>query len=204
VYVLAEGRRMRRAHEAVRRRLDELEGVDLAAWLVDEAGAPLERMAGVVPAASEAVVRRQGTELRFRPGSEVEDPRGTGWEIEGDGRALAAEVRDGVLKSDEYPDALRRLWSALNAPHAGDILISAAEGWELVDWGGATHCPGGSHGSLHAGDSLGPLLLCGLDGATRRQPRQWALSDVADLVRDHFGVRRDPVAAATGTAEVSS
>ena len=61
--------------------------------------------------------------------------------------------------SAEYPDGLARLWAALTAPHAGDILISAQEGYEFVDWGGVTHCPGGSHGALAAGDSLGPLLL---------------------------------------------
>ena len=142
VYVLTEGRRAERTLAGVRDRLREIEGVDLFAWLSGE----------------EAAVERQGAQLRFRPGSEVVDRRGRGWEIEGDVGALVAEIDDGRFDSPAYPDALSRLWSALRAPHAGEILISAAPGYELVDWGGMTHCPGGSHGSLGAGDSLGPLL----------------------------------------------
>ncbi len=114
-------------------------------------------------------------------------------------RRSPAKAPDGRFESPEYPDALFRLWSALNAPHAGDILISASTGYELVDWGGVTHCPGGSHGSLHAGDSLGPLLLCGFEPGTEAIREQWALSDVAGLVLGHFGIapEADPSATAT-------
>jgi hypothetical protein len=44
---------------------------------------------------------------------------------------------------------------------------------------------GGSHGSLHRGDSLGVLLACGLE-APRRE--HWSLRDVASLVLQHFQV----------------
>ena len=44
------------------------------------------------------------------------------------------------------PTRSRACGAALAAPHAGEILISASPGYELVDWGGITHCPGGSHG----------------------------------------------------------
>ena len=62
------------------------------------------------------------------------------------------------------------MWSALTCPTAGDVLLSAAPGFEFVDWGGADHLGGGSHGSLHKSDSLGALLWCGLD-AHRRATR---------------------------------
>ncbi len=68
------------------------------------------------------------------------------------------------MLSTEYPDALARAWSALNCPTAGDILLSAAPGYEFVDWGGSDHVGGGSHGSLHRTDSLGALLWCGTEG----------------------------------------
>ena len=55
----------------------------------------------------------------------------------------------------DYPDALSRVWSALKCPTAGDVLLSAAPNYEFVDWGGADHVGGGSHGSLHSTDSLG-------------------------------------------------
>jgi hypothetical protein len=46
---------------------------------------------------------------------------------------------------------------------------------------------GGSHGSLHANDSLGTLQWCGM-GADRGARAQWTLRDVVPLVLDHFGV----------------
>jgi hypothetical protein len=189
VYVLGEGKRGARTHRAVTSRLAGLEGVDLIGWLADADGAPLERPPGARPEPAEAVVQRGGSELRFRPGDSIADLRGRRWDVDGDPSVLEAETRDGVLVSEGYPDALSRLWSALGAPHAGDVLISAASGYELVDWGGVTHCPGGSHGSLQAGDSLGPLLLCGVEPQSSR--RQWALRDVAELVRGHFADERD-------------
>jgi hypothetical protein len=88
----------------------------------------------------------------------------------------------------EYPDALARIWSALNCPTAGDVLLSAAPGYEFVDWGGADHVGGGSHGSLHRSDSLGALLWCGTGPSSRAEREQWSLTDVAPMVCAHFGV----------------
>ncbi len=174
----------------MRARLREIEGVELFAWL----------------AGDRAVVERDGSELRFRRGSGVVDRRGVGWEVEGDLAALEAEVCAERFDSQVYPDALARLWSALRAPYAGDLLISAAPGYEFVDWGGVTHCPGGSHGALRADDSLAPLVLCGLEPGIQATREQWALCDVADLVLDHFGIgeRRDSlrVHEAAGTRPV--
>jgi hypothetical protein len=188
VYVLDQGRRAERMRAEVRGRLAEIEGVELCAWLEGD----------------RAAVARDGLELRFGPGSAVSDRRGVGWEVEGDLEALDASVADGRIDSAAYPDALSRLWSALRAPGAGDIVISAALGYELVDWGGMTHCPGGSHGSLGADDSLGPLLLCGLEPGIEGRREQWALSDVAELVLEHFGLDAadgDPAGAAVAGIE---
>lgn len=188
VYLLRDGRRARRLHGPLRRRIAGLAGVDLIAWLAGGDGAPLERSAGSAPElrGAEAVVERDGAELRFRPGSQVADLRGARWDFEGELELVAGAVRDGVIASDRYPDPLGRLWAALAAPHSGDILVSAELDYELVDWGGATHCPGGSHGSLHAADSVGPLIACGLEHPPAPRP-QWALADVYDLVLGHFG-----------------
>ena len=129
-----------------------------------------------------------GAELRFRPGSTVADRRGNRWDYEGDLGALAAEVRDGRIDSAEYPNALDRLWSALVAPHCGDITASLKPGYECIDWGGATHVEGGSHGALHHGDSLGPLLMVGLETGNGAAREQWTLRDVRGLVLSHFGI----------------
>jgi hypothetical protein len=133
-----------------------------------------------------AVVERGESRLRFQPGTSVADLRGGRWDLEGDFEALEATVEAGKLSSETYPDPLCRVWSALNAPHAGDFILSLAPGYEAVDWGGVSHAGGGSHGSLHAGDSLGPLLFvgCGPSGGT--DGTQWALRDVAPIVLSHF------------------
>jgi hypothetical protein len=135
------------------------------------------------------------------PGSEVDggretvtDLRGRRWSISGNIEALGASVEDGRIEMPDYPDGLGRLWSALVSPHGGDIIVSVALGYECVDWGGAAHCPGGSHGSLRKEDSEGPLLFvgCGPDSpdseiAARHQAKgQWGLQDVAPIIRDHF------------------
>jgi Type I phosphodiesterase / nucleotide pyrophosphatase len=157
---------------AVARRLGETDGIDLVCW--QEGGM--------------AVVERQGEQLRFRRGGEVADLRGGRWEIEGDLTVLEAVVDDGRIRSDVYPDPLERIFAAVSAPHAGDFVVSLAPGYEAVDWGGVSHAGGGSHGSLHAGDSLGPLLFvgCGPDDPAERE--QWALRDVAPVVLEHFGI----------------
>ena len=92
-----------------------------------------------------------------------------------------------MLHCEEYPDPLARVWSALRAPHAGDLIVSLALGYEAVDWGGVTHAGGGSHGALQRGDSLGPLLFVGCGPDTAAERRQWALRDVAPVVLEHFG-----------------
>ena len=168
-----------RRDELVARVVDaviELEGVDLAMWLRDPgADSP------------EAVIRAPGgAELRFAPGGELSDLRGERWSVEGDLSTLAARIEDGRLLSPDYPDALARVWSALRCENAGDVLLSAAPAYEFVDWGGADHVGGGSHGSLHRTDSLGALLWCGTGPDSRSAREQWSLRDVTPMIRSHF------------------
>jgi hypothetical protein len=74
------------------------------------------------------------------------------------------------------------------------VLLSAAPGYEFVDWGGSDHVGGGSHGSLHRSDSLGTLLWCGTGPGSRDVREQWSLRDVAPMIREHFGAGTDPQA----------
>ena len=178
VYILLEGRRADRAHARIRRRLLGTDGVDLVAWLDDEG----------------AVVAKRDGELRFRPGTHASDLRGDGWDLYGDPALLGLGGRDGALVSDAYPDALGRLWRALSCPNAGDLLVSLEEGYETVDWGGATHAGGGSHGSLLSGDSLCPLILVGFPDDVAERNRQWTLRDVAGLAVEPFEGIADGVA----------
>jgi len=192
IYVLAEGRRRERMLMRVLEQLRDVEGIDLIARLDSRNGT-----------VAEAVVERAGAELHFQPGSHETDRRGARWSLDGDTSLLALEQRDGRLTSDEYPDGLARLWSALSAPHAGDVVVSIASGYECVDWGGMSHAGGGSHGALSAGDSLGPLLLCGLEPGTAELREQWTLRDVAGLVAEHFGLGDGPSMRVASMAEAT-
>jgi hypothetical protein len=160
-----------------------IEGVDLLAWLARDAhDRPLE---GVVSNPDRG-------ELRFAPDGDLRDARGIRWHLDGELAVLDAAVSRGesTLSTPTYPDALSRLWSALTCPTSGEVLLSAAPGYEFLDWGGAAHIGGGSHGSLHVSDSLAPLVLYGVDlggRAPNPPPGQWAIRDVASLITAHFG-----------------
>jgi hypothetical protein len=108
------------------------------------------------------VARREGAELR----------------IMGDGTLL-----DGDPAILDQPDAVARAVAAIRCRNAGDVVVSAAEGWEFEDLGGRHHRGGGSHGSLVAGDSLVPILTLGVN-----HPTPASIVDVAPAVLAHFGV----------------
>ena len=113
---------------------------------------------------AEAVARRADAELRFAP-------TGQGWRLSGDERVL------------DQPRAHERLWSALENPNAGELLISAAPEFEFADLAGRHHAGGGSHGSLERGDSEVPMLAVGIE----RLPE--SIVEVAPTVLTHFGIQ---------------
>jgi predicted AlkP superfamily pyrophosphatase or phosphodiesterase len=168
VYALDDGRRAELVSSAADTLL-EADGVELV----------ITRDDGV------ALVRSNAGKLRFSPGDDLVDRRGQSWTLSGDEGVLELVTGAARVDSTTYPDALDRVWSALQCPHSGDVLASAELGYEFVDWGGADHVGGGSHGSLHRDDSEGVLLLCGLEPSGREQ---WSIADVTPLVLQHFGV----------------
>jgi predicted AlkP superfamily pyrophosphatase or phosphodiesterase len=135
----------------------------------------------------EGIVTRGQRELRFAPGGDLTDERGASWSLDGELATLDLTDFDGQLRAGDYPDALARLWSALDCRRAGDVMLSALPGSEFVDWGGSHHRGGGSHGSLHRADSHGVLLMCDVGpGPGRAVP--WHLRDVTPMILDHFGI----------------
>jgi predicted AlkP superfamily pyrophosphatase or phosphodiesterase len=104
--------------------------------------------------------------------------------LEGGDVVARREGADGPVSQLEYPDAVERVRAALANPNAGELLVSAAEGWEFADLGGRAHAGGGSHGSLVAGDSIVPVLTVGLDARIER------ITDVAPAALAHFGAVR--------------
>jgi hypothetical protein len=177
VYALNEDERDAMRASVATRALT-LEGVDLVIWLErDPQDRPRE---GVISSVLHG-------ELRFAPGGPVADLRGAAWSVEGELAAVDASIEDGRLLTPAYPDALARVWAALTCPTSGEVLLSAAPGYEFIDWGRQAHVGGGSHGSLHRSDSLGALILCGV-APPDRDPPQWAIRDIAPLVLRHFGL----------------
>jgi hypothetical protein len=156
--------------ERVRARVARIDGVEHVIWREGP----------------EAVVARDGAQLRFAPGEEVVDLRGRRWALAGAREVLDLHVVDGTVRSVDFPDALGRVWDATECRSAGEILLTAADGVEFTDWGGAAHVGGGSHGSLSASDSHAPLIRCGLEGELHRE--QWSIADVAPLITRHFGL----------------
>ena len=118
---------------------------------------------------------------------ELADLRGGRWQLEGEPGGAGGSVEGGRCAA--RPTRTRGpVWSALIAPHSGDFIVSLELGFEAVDWGGVSHAGGGSHGSLHAGDSLGPLLFVGCGPAAAEEREQWTLRDVAPVVLATSGV----------------
>lgn len=131
----------------------------------------------------EAVARRDGAELRFAPDD-------GGWRLAGD---------TAVLDPPRYPNAVERSWRALACPNAGEVVVSATEGWEFTDLGGSHHLRGGSHGSLVAGDSAVPLVAAGFEDDPF--PPEAGVTDITPLCLTHFGV---PVPASMASSSLAA
>jgi hypothetical protein len=100
-----------------------------------------------------------------------------------DGELVARRAGDediGLL--DQFLDGRVRAEAALRNPHAGEVLVSAAPGWEFADLAGRSHAGGGSHGSLALEDSEVPMLTVGLG-----EPPA-SITKIKALVLAHFGV----------------
>lgn len=87
---------------------------------------------------------------------------------------------DAIL--DSVPDGRARVAAALANPNAGEVLVSAASGWEFYDLAGRHHLGGGSHGSLEPADSTVPMLSIGLGSPPA------SIAGIKDVVVRHFAV----------------
>ncbi len=190
VYLLP-GEGERADPEALREALTVIEGVDLVCRLEDAGGQPLVRTEPGAPRDGLRAPWSNGARRRlsFRPGrrrspicaAAAGSSTATWRRWRRRSRTASCAARPTPIRS---PASGRR--SALPTP-----AISCSRwqpGFEAVDWGGVTHAGGGSHGSLHAGDSLGPLLFVGCGPGDASEREQWTLRDVAPAVLEHFGL----------------
>jgi predicted AlkP superfamily pyrophosphatase or phosphodiesterase len=107
---------------------------------------------------------------------------------DGDRPFVRRDGADAGVEQLDHPDGPARARAALANPNAGELIVSAAPGWEFADLGGRHHSGGGSHGSLTAGDSEVPMLAVGLDVLPA------SIIEVMPAVLDHFGVPAPPYA----------
>ena len=107
---------------------------------------------------------------------------------DGDRCVARRDGADGDVSQLDHPDGATRAAAALGNPNAGELIVSAAPGWEFADLAGRHHAGGGSHGSLVAGDSEVPMLTVGLEVLPA------SIIEVMPAVLDHFGVAAPPYA----------
>jgi hypothetical protein len=123
-----------------------------------------------------------------------DDPRALAASFDGDPSVdVAVFLEDGAVVArrdgDEdlallelFPDGPARATAALHNPNAGEVILSAAPGWEFADLAGRSHLGGGSHGSLAAEDSEVPMLTIGFDAPPA------SITELKALFLRHFGV----------------
>ncbi|MGH9348208.1 MAG: alkaline phosphatase family protein [Vicinamibacterales bacterium] len=135
-------------------------------------------------------VESQRGRLEFWRGEDgpahARDAFGTGWSWRGDRAVLQLEVDGGVVESTEYPNAFERVACALDAPASGELWLTARPGCEFEVPGGKAHVGGGSHGALHALDSLSPVVVGG--AGAPKLPRAMRSVDIAPLCMELVGL----------------
>jgi hypothetical protein len=90
------------------------------------------------------------------------DEQGFNWSWDGDLRSVDGQVSDeGDISFPDYPNAFERIACALEFENGGHLWLTAWPGYEFQLPRISIHNGGGSHGSLHALDSISPLLIAG-------------------------------------------
>ena len=107
----------------------------------------------------EGVVGPRAASCASRPGGDRDRRRAAArWSVTGDLEALDLTRGRRRCAAATIRTRCGACGRRSSATRTGDVLLSAEPGYEFIDWGGAAHMGGGSHGSLHRCDSLGVLL----------------------------------------------
>ena len=122
-----------------------------------------------------AYISLDGTTYRYI--RESGDPLQIGCDVAGD-----ADVAYDAMRHTPYPDAIVQITSLAGAARSGDIILSAAPGWDFrARYEPIPHCS--AHGALHRDHMLVPLLT---NREPAREPRRTA--DVFVSALDALGI----------------
>jgi len=121
---------------------------------------------------------KSGSLFSYRPGGRDKDEYGQSWTVTGDPSVADMAIADHRIKYGEYPDVLARLYGAMNSHEGRYVIATIQPGYELVAESSPTHVGGAAHGSLHAADSLVPLVVAGTD----KKPRTMRIVDLKDWI----------------------
>ena len=149
--------------DRVIRRLLEQPGVDQVLWRADRSGRNGPRY----------IVESSRGKLEFERNSgagSICDAFGSSWHLSGEFEVLDVNTDGQRLHYGTYPNALERIEGAMSSELSGDLWITARPGCEFEAPGSKAHVGGGSHGALHALDSLSPVIVTGV-------PRGFTLPD---------------------------
>lgn len=138
---------------------------------------------------------RDRGELHFWPGADgpntAIDVHGRQWSWQGNLRAVDGSVsKAGVLVFDEYPNAFERIAGVLPLAEAGHLWITSRPGHEFCLAHTKLHVGGGSHGSLHALDSISPLWVAGAPAGLVLPPQPRSV-DLVPLCLTMLGITPD-------------
>ena len=178
------------------------ERVDQVIWRDDESekGTPPDDGGGAGARRWFCVRTRRDGLLRFTAGaatsSVAQDEYGNAWSWEGNLAAVDGRIDAvGTLRFGDYPNAFERIATSFDDRVSGDVWVTSQLGHEFYVSGTDLN-KGGSHGSLHAHDSLSPLILAGVPDELlpKKTPRS---VDVAPLCLALLGLK-SPYEAGSG------
>lgn len=122
------------------------------------------------------------------PGTAI-DHQGCPWGWSGDLSAVGGQVSaDKTITFPDYPNAFERIAGGLDCTSSGHLWATARPGYEFCLAETSIHAGGGSHGSLHALDSIVPLLVAGAPPGIEL-PTHPRSVDVVPLCLNIFGLK---------------
>ncbi|TLS36104.1 alkaline phosphatase family protein [Pseudalkalibacillus caeni] len=102
--------------------------------------------------------------LLFGHKGKFKDEYGQQWTIEGSLNVLDLTTdSENNVTYGRYPDALARLYGAINSHPGRFLAIDAKPGHEFVDEKSPTHVGGASHGALFKDESVAPMIIVGTE-----------------------------------------